>query len=150
LISFFVLYFIYASSILWTEAASSPIMVRSTLTGVVLLGGLCVSGLVLPYQPVPDDILTKEGVKQPARPLLASLPSGGALSTSGWTVTADSAEAGNAAALAIDGNSNTFWHSEYSPKLVSLPHTYTINMQTTQYVDGFGTLIRQGALQVAC
>ena len=67
----------------------------------------------------------------------------GAISQSGWTATADSAQAGNPASYAIDGNNSTFWHSEYSPVLTQLPHTITIDMKASYLVGSITYLPRQ-------
>ncbi len=72
-----------------------------------------------------------------------------ALPRTGWTVSADSQEtaaADNRATLAIDGNTNTFWHTKYSPAPAApLPHTFTIDMHTTNLVSGLAYLARQDA-----
>ena len=52
----------------------------------------------------------------------------------GWTVTADSFQPGNEPAKAIDGNSSTFWHTEFSPVNTPLPHNITVNMTKSFYV----------------
>jgi hypothetical protein len=44
------------------------------------------------------------------------------LDTTGWTVEADSFQVGNEAAKVIDGDPSSFWHLEYTPNLVALPH----------------------------
>lgn len=65
------------------------------------------------------------------------------VSRTGWTITVDSFESTNPAANAIDGSSTTFWHSEYSPVLVPLPHNLTIDMKANHFVNGFTYLPRQ-------
>ena len=70
----------------------------------------------------------------PAKQSTATIVSS-AISRTGWTVTCDSAQAGNACNLAIDGSNNTFWHSEYSPTLVPLPHYIQVDMQTPQSIQ---------------
>ena len=52
----------------------------------------------------------------------------------GWTVTADSFQPGNEPAKAIDGNTSTFWHTEFSPTNAPLPHNITVNMAQSYYV----------------
>jgi galactose oxidase len=66
-----------------------------------------------------------------------------ALPSSGWTATASDQESGNPASYAIDGNPATFWHSDYTPTNVPLPHSITIDMHATQYVSGLTYLPRQ-------
>jgi galactose oxidase len=76
--------------------------------------------------------------------LRASAPIGSAIARNNWAVTCDSAQSGNECNKAIDGNRDTFWHTFYGangdPKP---PHTYTIDMKTTQNVNGLSMLPRQ-------
>ncbi|MCJ1231856.1 hypothetical protein MMC12_008535 [Toensbergia leucococca] len=67
------------------------------------------------------------------------------ISRTGWKVTADSYESGtnNAPANAIDGNTSTFWHTEWTPVNVPLPHNITFDMLQTYYVDSLSYLPRQ-------
>ncbi|MCJ1310119.1 hypothetical protein MMC25_003780 [Agyrium rufum] len=67
------------------------------------------------------------------------------LNRTGWTATADSSQSGNAPASVLDGNSATFWHSQYTPTLAPLPHNITINMGNSYLVNGFSYLPRQDA-----
>jgi galactose oxidase len=54
-----------------------------------------------------------------------------------WTVAADSAQEGeDPAAYAIDNNPNTIWHTQYAPTATPLPHTFTIDMHTSNIVTG--------------
>lgn len=71
----------------------------------------------------------------PAAPAAAAVMAA-AISQTGWTITVDSANTAtnNGGPLAIDGSSTTFWHSQYQPTLVNLPHTATIDMQTAYLV----------------
>ena len=66
-----------------------------------------------------------------------------AISQAGWTVTVDSAQAGNPGTYAIDGSTSTFWHTQYTPNLVPLPHTITIDMKTSYLVGSMTYLPRQ-------
>lgn len=59
------------------------------------------------------------------------------------TITVDSFQVGNEGAKAIDGDSATFWHSEYSPVLVALPHKAVIDLGLAQTVNTFTYLPRQ-------
>ena len=61
----------------------------------------------------------------------------------GWTVTADSSEAGNPPTNVLDNNPATFWHTEYSPVTAPLPHNITIDMKTSYLVNGFTYQPRQ-------
>ena len=65
------------------------------------------------------------------------------LSSSGWTATASDQESGYPASYAIDGNSATFWHSQYTPTVVPLPHSITIDMHAMNNVSGLTYLPRQ-------
>lgn len=58
-----------------------------------------------------------------------------AISRSGWSVTCDSSQGGNGCNLAIDGNNNTFWHSQYGPTTVQLPHFIQVDMKTAQSIQ---------------
>jgi galactose oxidase len=70
-----------------------------------------------------------------------------AVNRTGWSVTADSANAGNNASFVLDGNRSTFWHSEYSPVLTPLPHNITMDMASRYIVNGFTYLPRQDGVQ---
>lgn len=65
------------------------------------------------------------------------------LPSSHWTAVASDQESGNPASYAIDGNPDTFWHSEFTPKTVPLPHSITINMHAMADVSGLTYLPRQ-------
>lgn len=69
------------------------------------------------------------------------------LSRTGWSVTVDSEEtvaANNPGANAIDGNNNTFWHTNYSNSPDDpVPHELVIDMQSAQTITGFKQLPRQ-------
>jgi galactose oxidase len=65
------------------------------------------------------------------------------LGSSGWTATASDQESGYPASNAVDGDSTTFWHSNYAPTAVPLPHSITIDMHATNYVSGLTYLPRQ-------
>lgn len=68
-----------------------------------------------------------------------------AISQAGWTITVDSQNTvtNNLGTLAIDGNTSTFWHSEYDPTLVNLPHTATIDMKSAYLIGSITYLPRQ-------
>ena len=79
-----------------------------------------------------------------AKPEAAAVIAGNtSISQAGWTVVADSAEAGNPATNAIDGNMSTFWHTEYSPDTVGLPHMITVDMGASYLVGSTSYLPRQ-------
>jgi galactose oxidase len=69
-----------------------------------------------------------------------------ALPRTGWTATADSANSAYPAANALDGNTTTLWHTDWTASPVpALPHTFTIDMHTTNLVSGLSYLPRQDA-----
>lgn len=75
---------------------------------------------------------------------LAQFPWANAISRTGWTVTADSAQAGYEASKAIDGNVNSFWHTAYSPTAVAqLPHYIQVDMKKSYVVNGISYQPRQ-------
>ena len=80
----------------------------------------------------------------PAAPAAAAVIAA-AISQAGWTITVDSANTvtNNQGTLAIDGNTNTFWHSEYDPTLINLPHTATIDMKSSYLIGSITYLPRQ-------
>jgi galactose oxidase len=65
------------------------------------------------------------------------------ISRTGWTVSADSFQTGNEAAKAIDGNTSSFWHTEYSPTTAPLPHYIQVDMLKSYVVNGIGYQPRQ-------
>ena len=62
-------------------------------------------------------------------------------------VSVDSQHGGNEARLAYDGNTNTFWHTEYQGSEPSCPHTLIVDMGTTYSVTAFTYLSRQDGNQ---
>ena len=78
----------------------------------------------------------------PAAPAISQVIAA-AISQAGWTIVVDSQNAGNLGTAAIDGNTSTFWHSEYTPVLVPLPHNITIDMKTSSLVGSITYLPRQ-------
>jgi galactose oxidase len=65
------------------------------------------------------------------------------LPSSGWTAVASDQESSNPASYAIDGDPSTYWHSQFSPSTVPLPHSITIDMHARHYVSGLTYLPRQ-------
>lgn len=75
--------------------------------------------------------------------------SGGVMSRTGWTVSADSAEttgaplgATGAAVNAIDGNPATMWHTQRVAANPPPPHSFTVNLGTPRNLIGFRYLPR--------
>jgi galactose oxidase len=75
--------------------------------------------------------------------LSQNLPHGTPISRSGWTASATSTQSGNDASRVLDGNTNTFWHSRYSPSLDNLPHSLTVDMKQRFVVNGISYRPRQ-------
>ena len=65
------------------------------------------------------------------------------LNNTGWTVTADSYQPGNAPSNVLDNKPTTIWHTEWSPVNASLPHSITIDMKNSYSVNGLNYLPRQ-------
>ncbi len=59
------------------------------------------------------------------------------------TATADSFQVGFEPAKAIDGDASTFWHSEWNPVLVPLPHSIVIDLHAEYPVNGLAYIPRQ-------
>jgi galactose oxidase len=66
-----------------------------------------------------------------------------AASVASVTITVDSFQAGNEGTKAIDGNTSTFWHSQYSPTLASLPHNAVLDLGSSKLVNGISYFPRQ-------
>ena len=77
--------------------------------------------------------------------LIGNPPADPALPRAGWTVTASDQSASYPAHNVFDGNGSTFWHSAYTPSLVPLPHSLTIDMHAMKTVTGLICLPRQDA-----
>ncbi|KAI3329036.1 copper radical oxidase [Xylariaceae sp. AK1471] len=75
--------------------------------------------------------------------VFAQFPWATTISRTGWTVTADSFQAGNEAAKVIDGNSSTFWHTAYSPTVAPLPHYIQLDMGKSYVINGVSYQPRQ-------
>lgn len=76
------------------------------------------------------------------------LDTGGAtIPRTGWAVSADSEETAGengAAANAIDGDLNTFWHTQWSAGSSQLPHSFVVNLGAARSVGGFKYRPRAG------
>ena len=62
-------------------------------------------------------------------------------------ISADSQHSGNEARLAFDGNTGTFWHTEYWGSEPTCPHTIIVDMVKTYKVTAFTYLSRQDGNQ---
>ncbi|KAI4239885.1 MAG: hypothetical protein L6R40_005437 [Gallowayella cf. fulva] len=78
----------------------------------------------------------------------------GQIDRSAYTCQADSFQAYGShgerydCAKAIDGNDTTFWHSEWYPHSVPLPHTFTIDMGKVYNITSMSYLPRQDGLKI--
>ncbi len=104
-----------------------------------------------PLVPPPPEVYEREKIIKDPNSLRdggpgnfrAAAAGGTVLSRTGWTATTDSAQSGQGGGAALDGNTGSFWHSEYSPTLSPLPHTITIDMKQNYNVVGLAYLPRQ-------
>jgi beta-galactosidase len=70
------------------------------------------------------------------------------INRSNWKlVSVDSQHGGNEARLAFDGNTNTFWHTEYQGSEPTCPHTLVVDMLKPYWVTAFTYLSRQDGNQ---
>jgi galactose oxidase len=71
-------------------------------------------------------------------------PVGPALPRTGWTASADSQQSTTyAASNVLDGDGLTIWHTAFTGTVPPLPHSITIDMQSTQLVSGLSYMPRQ-------
>ena len=123
----------------------SCVAIAKPLSPEAANAGNLAAPMVAQGKPASEGKTTFDGVNLAAiseKPSAAAVIAG-AISQSGWTATADTAQSGNPASYAIDGNNSTFWHSEYSPTLVQLPHQITIDMKQSYLVGSITYLPRQ-------
>ncbi|HVK19736.1 MAG TPA: discoidin domain-containing protein [Actinokineospora sp.] len=77
--------------------------------------------------------------------VFGSLPSP-VIAKTGWTATADSAEAtspASPASRAIDGNTGTLWHTAYTGGVAPMPHRLDITLPAKHVIDKLTYLPRQ-------
>ena len=130
-------------------------MLPPWMSSFLLLVSICsgqTTAVTVPYQAPSPDALKGEGLNstnsQPSgfNTLVAAAPStGNPVDRTNWNVTVDSYQVGtdNEPGNAIDGNPATFWHTEWMPVEVPLPHTFSVDMQIVQNVTGISYLPRQ-------
>lgn len=73
----------------------------------------------------------------------AVVPASVSINRQGWTATADSFHAGNEPSKAIDGDANSFWHSEYTPSDDPLPNWIIVDMKSTYNIHAISYTPRQ-------
>ncbi|KAI9769560.1 MAG: hypothetical protein M1840_004038 [Geoglossum simile] len=122
-------------------------MLSSWMSGALLFATICgrvANARTVTFVPPPAEVLDAEGiVLDPQAKLLAAPIAASPLDRTGWTATTDSAQGGLVGTNALDGNANSMWHTQWDPTNVALPHTITIDMKSTQFVDGVTYLPRQ-------
>ena len=70
---------------------------------------------------------------------------------SDWTITADGWNTDNGTGKVeaiIDGNTNTYWHSDYTNNNQDMPHWFMVDMKKAQKVGAVGIVTRQAAVGV--
>jgi galactose oxidase len=53
------------------------------------------------------------------------------------TISVDSFQSGNEGSKGIDGNTATFWHTQYSPTVAALPHSVILDLGVSTAVKAF-------------
>ena len=102
----------------------------------VLLGLVCqVQGVATP----------KHFGEDPShKALFAAPPLGNVINRANWKVTCDSQESGYGCQKAIDGNNNTFWHTNYDQDPnPPPPHHITVDLGSAFNINGISALPRQ-------
>ncbi|KAL8994966.1 MAG: hypothetical protein Q9169_005207 [Polycauliona sp. 2 TL-2023] len=89
------------------------------------------------------DIRTGTGNEQylPSAPPAGFAPT--QIDRAGWTVTANSFQPGCEPQNVLDNTGGTWWESEFSPRMVPLPHNIVIDMKNSHVINGFRMLPRQ-------
>ena len=95
-----------------------------------------------------EGIETLDGVPLDAIPEGRSAPAQNAIevpsaTSDAFTVSVDSFQPGYPASNAIDGNANTFWHTEFTPTNAPLPHYIQIDMQQVLLINSISYQPRQ-------
>lgn len=69
----------------------------------------------------------------------------------GWTVSVDGWNSDNKTGQAeaiIDGNTSTYWHSDYTKTAQNMPHWFMVDMKKVQTVGSVGFVTRQAAVGI--
>ncbi|CEJ92113.1 hypothetical protein VHEMI07786 [[Torrubiella] hemipterigena] len=112
----------------------------------LLLGAISHTSALKLMPPRPPKLGGKDhyGEDPNAVALQAAAPIGRELDRSGWRVTCDSYETGNECEKAIDGDNNSFWHTNYDVNGgPQPPHTITVDMGQTFNINGVSVKPRQ-------
>lgn len=125
----------------------SPLAITSPLSPQAANAGALSNPPAAAGKPSSEGVTTFDGVSlaaiQAAPAPKAVMASAASISQAGWTAVCDSAQASNPCNAAIDGSTSTFWHTQYSPTLAQLPHSITIDMQTSSTVGSITYMPRQ-------
>jgi galactose oxidase len=108
---------------------------------LICIYGEAAIGLILPLKPI--QTVQADVLQLRAPSLIAAVPSGSAASRNGWSITTDGEQDIDPASNALDGNTNTIYHSHYKPNALPLPHRITVDMQSVLNVSGITYLPRQ-------
>lgn len=81
------------------------------------------------------------GSSQVTQAVLLDVPDNSAATAA--RASADSAQSGNPASNAIDNNTASFWHTQYTGSVPAYPHWITLDLGSTQLVSGLSYLPRQ-------
>lgn len=111
----------------------------------LLLGAISHTSAVRLIPPRPPKLGGKDhyGEDPNAVTLFGAGPIGREIDRSGWRVTCDSFQQGNECQDAIDGNTNTFWHTNYDNGGPQPPHTITVDMGQSYNMNGVSLMPRQ-------
>ncbi|KAI9775602.1 MAG: hypothetical protein M1839_001003 [Geoglossum umbratile] len=110
--------------------------------------GKVANARTVPFVAPPPELLAAERIvlapqsQAFAAPLAVPI-AGGAIDRTGWTATTDSAQGSLVGHNALDGDQGSIWHTQWDPTNANLPHTITIDMKATYFVDGITYLPRQ-------
>ena len=134
---------------------AKSVAVRTLLLAATVGIHHAVAQLNIPFRPVPEEVLEREGIIRESAPSFAAAssfraaPAGGSnpLSPAGWTTSTDSANANAEGDFVLDGDEGTLWHTQYQPTVDPLPHNITIDMKEEFNVNGLTYLPRQDGNQ---
>lgn len=91
----------------------------------------------------PTRIPTNTPIPSPTTPTTGDCTKQNASRTA-WTATVDSYQSNsNTGAAALDGNTTTYWHTQFNPVVVTQPHWIRIDLGSSQLVECLKYLPRQ-------